>query len=97
MGGKPNQSKRNVSRRQTRARLPEGILTFLLTDVEGSTPWWERHQAVMGTALARHEALIRETVASHGGQLINAAAARLPPWPPRLARRQLRSRNSCRS
>src|SRR5512132_2116085 len=50
--------------------LPEGILTFLLTDIEGSTPLWEQHQATMGAALTRHEALIAEAVASHGGQLI---------------------------
>jgi class 3 adenylate cyclase len=52
--------------------LPEGILTFLLTDIEGSTPLWERHQAVMGAALARHEALVAKTVAAHGGRLIKS-------------------------
>ena len=48
------------------------MLTFLLTDIEGSTPLWERHQTVMGASLARHEALITEAVASHAGQLIKA-------------------------
>jgi len=52
--------------------LPEGIVTFLLTDIEGSTPLWETHRAAMSTALARHEALIAEAVASHGGQLIKS-------------------------
>ena len=52
--------------------LPEGILTFLLTDIEGSTPLWERHQTGMGAALARHEALIGEVVASNAGRLIKA-------------------------
>jgi len=52
--------------------LPEGILTFLLTDIEGSTPLWERHQAVMGAALARHEALVAKMVAAHGGRLIKS-------------------------
>jgi class 3 adenylate cyclase len=52
--------------------LPEGIVTFLLTDIEGSTPLWETHRAAMSTALARHETLIAETVASHGGQLIKS-------------------------
>ncbi len=52
--------------------LPEGIVTFLLTDIEGSAPLWETHTAAMSTALARHEALIAGTVASHGGQLIKS-------------------------
>jgi class 3 adenylate cyclase/tetratricopeptide (TPR) repeat protein len=52
--------------------LPDGIVTFLLTDIEGSTPLWESHTAAMSTALARHEALIAEAVASHGGQLIKS-------------------------
>jgi class 3 adenylate cyclase/tetratricopeptide (TPR) repeat protein len=70
MGRKPDQSKSSIGRRQALAGFPEGILTFLLTDIEGSTPLWERHQTVMGAALAQHEALILETVASYGGQLI---------------------------
>jgi class 3 adenylate cyclase len=40
------------------AELPQGVLTFLLTDIEGSTPLWERHGASMGAALARHQALV---------------------------------------
>jgi class 3 adenylate cyclase/tetratricopeptide (TPR) repeat protein len=54
------------------ARLPMGTLTFLLTDIEGSTPLWEQHGTVMGAALARHEALIAQAVASHAGQLVKA-------------------------
>src|SRR5512132_1171257 len=30
------------------AELPQGILTVLLTDIEASTPLWERHGASMG-------------------------------------------------
>jgi class 3 adenylate cyclase len=52
--------------------LPEGVVTFLLTDIEGSTPLWETHTAAMTTALARHEALIAEAVASHGGELLKS-------------------------
>jgi class 3 adenylate cyclase len=53
-------------------QLPEGIVTFLLTDIEGSTPLWETHTAAMSAALARHEALVTEVVASHGGRLIKS-------------------------
>lgn len=52
--------------------LPDGIVTFLLTDIEGSTPLWESHTAAMSAALARHETLIAEAVASRGGQLIKS-------------------------
>src|SRR5215207_921932 len=52
--------------------LPEGVVTYLLTDIEGSTPLWETHTAAMSAALARHEALVTEVVASHGGRLIKS-------------------------
>jgi class 3 adenylate cyclase/tetratricopeptide (TPR) repeat protein len=51
-------------------QLPKGILTFLLTDIEGSTPLWERHGAAMGDALSQHQAVIARTVAAHAGRLI---------------------------
>ena len=50
--------------------LPQGIVTFLLTDIEASTPLWERHGAAMGAALAGHQELITRTVAGHGGRVI---------------------------
>jgi pimeloyl-ACP methyl ester carboxylesterase/class 3 adenylate cyclase len=52
--------------------LPHGIVTFLLTDSEGSTKLWELHRAAMGAALARHEALIEATVTAYGGCLIKS-------------------------
>ena len=55
---------------RTPAELPQGVLTFLLTDLEGSTPLWERHGAAMGAAVARHQELIAATVAAHGGRVI---------------------------
>jgi class 3 adenylate cyclase/tetratricopeptide (TPR) repeat protein len=48
------------------------MVTFLLTDIEGSTTLWEAHRRTMGAALARHEALIAKAVMSHGGHLIKA-------------------------
>ena len=50
--------------------LPQGIVTFLLTDIEASTPLWERHGAAMGVALAGHQELIARAVAGHGGRVI---------------------------
>ena len=40
------------------AALPTGTVTFLFTDVEGSTRLWERHPEQMQRALAEHDALI---------------------------------------
>jgi len=47
--------------------LPTGTVTFLFTDIEGSTRLWEDHRAAMGVALARHDAIVEEAITSHGG------------------------------
>jgi class 3 adenylate cyclase len=47
--------------------LPSGTVTFLFTDVEGSTRRWEHLPEDMATALARHDRLLRESIAAHGG------------------------------
>jgi len=47
--------------------LPTGTITFLFTDIEGSTIRWERHPEVMRAAVARHDELLRQVMASHGG------------------------------
>jgi predicted ATPase/class 3 adenylate cyclase len=45
-------------------------LTFLFTDLEGSTPLWDRFPAEMHQASARHDELLLEAIRRHGGQLI---------------------------
>ncbi len=47
--------------------LPNGTVTFLLSDVEGSTAHWERDPETMRLALARHDALFEDLVRQHGG------------------------------
>jgi predicted ATPase/class 3 adenylate cyclase len=47
--------------------LPHGTVTFLFTDLEGSTRRWEAHPQEMRDALARHDAIVRGAVESHGG------------------------------
>jgi predicted ATPase/class 3 adenylate cyclase len=47
--------------------LPQGTVTFLLTDLEGSTRRWEAHPQEMRDALARHDVIVRGAVESHGG------------------------------
>ena len=49
------------------ASPPTGTLTFLFTDIEGSTKLWERHPEAMQTALARHDEILREAIELHGG------------------------------
>ncbi len=46
---------------------PTGTVTFLFTDIEGSTKLWEHAASAMHTALARHDEILRDTVKSHGG------------------------------
>ena len=46
---------------------PSGTVTFLFTDIEGSTQLWEHHPDAMKFAQDRHESILRQAVASHGG------------------------------
>jgi len=48
-------------------QLPTGTVTFLFTDVEGSTRLWERDSEAMSRALSRHDELLRNVVETHGG------------------------------
>lgn len=52
--------------------LPSGLVTFLLTDVEGSTRLWDSAPAAMDVALQRHEAIIAEAVSSNRGRLLKS-------------------------
>lgn len=50
--------------------MPEittGTITFLFTDIEGSTTRWEHHPEAIRTALTRHDALRRSVIMAHGG------------------------------
>ncbi len=46
---------------------PTGTVTFLFTDIEGSTKLWERSPEAMQRALARHDRILRNTVEEHCG------------------------------
>ena len=54
------------------AALPEGIVTFLLTDIEGSTSLWENYPDLMPDVLARHDALARAVVEENNGVLVKS-------------------------
>ena len=47
--------------------LPSGTITFLFTDIEGSTRLWERDSNVMTRALARHNEILDRAIAEHEG------------------------------
>ena len=49
------------------ATLPTGTVTFLFTDIEGSTRLWQAFPAAMKEALARHHALLQEAIDAHNG------------------------------
>src|SRR5919199_6996718 len=52
------------------ADLPTGTITFLFTDIEGSTTLWEQHPDAARQALARHDALVEAIVAAHEGWVV---------------------------
>ena len=49
---------------------PVGTVTFLFTDVEGSTRAWEAHPAETQTALKRHDEILAREIEAYNGALI---------------------------
>src|SRR5829696_1709260 len=49
------------------AQTPSGTVTFLFTDIEGSTRRWDAQPDAMQRALARHDAILRERIERHDG------------------------------
>jgi predicted ATPase/class 3 adenylate cyclase/Tfp pilus assembly protein PilF len=50
--------------------LPSGTLTFLFTDIEGSTQMWEQYPEQMKGAMRRHDALIESAVEQQAGVVV---------------------------
>jgi predicted ATPase/class 3 adenylate cyclase/Tfp pilus assembly protein PilF len=46
---------------------PSGTVTFLFTDIEGSTRRWESNAQAMQLAFSRQEAILRQTIDANGG------------------------------
>ncbi len=52
--------------------LPTGVITFLLTDIEGSTRLWEREPDAMRQALVRHDAIVSACVRRQQGHVVKS-------------------------
>ena len=65
------------------AAAPSGVVTFLFTDVEGSTRRWEADPDVMRMALAAHDEVLRAAIEGHGGWLFKHAL-----WSPCVSSKQ---------
>src|SRR3954454_12295343 len=48
---------------------PSGVVTFLFTDIEGSTRRWEADAEAMRAALVVHDEILRSVIEAHGGWL----------------------------
>jgi class 3 adenylate cyclase len=53
-------------------QLPSGVVTFLLTDIEGSTQLWETNRSSMREAVRAHTNVITEVVEAAGGKVIKS-------------------------
>jgi predicted ATPase/class 3 adenylate cyclase/Tfp pilus assembly protein PilF len=69
-------------------RPPTGTVTFLFTDIEGSTRLWERSPEAMQSALARHDEILRDAIEDQGGYVFktvgDAFCAAFPTAPDAL-------------
>jgi predicted ATPase/class 3 adenylate cyclase len=54
------------------ADLPTGTVTFLLTDIEGSTRLWETVPEAMEVALEQHNRLVAKVIERHGGVVVTS-------------------------
>src|SRR5215475_11504431 len=52
------------------SNLPTSTVTFLFTDIEGSTQLWEKYPEAMKSALAKHDSILKEAIESNHGYII---------------------------
>ena len=50
-------------------KLPSGMVSFLFTDIQDSTPLWEKLPKEMSDAAVQHNAILRQSIESGGGQV----------------------------
>lgn len=81
--------------------LPDGIVTFLMTDVVESTPLWLRSRAQMYVAMKRHDQLLSAAIEANGGVVSRSAgkataSLRSSFAPPTRSRRRSTANERCR-
>ena len=80
VGGHPGSTRGRLISAQSRRKgrdlwdsacvsAPSGVVTFLFTDIEGSTRRWESDADSMRGALAAHDEVMRTAIEAHGGFL----------------------------
>ena len=57
--------------RVPRRTIPTGTVTFLFSDIEGSSTFWEQAGSAMAAALARHDEIVRAAIDRHGGWIFS--------------------------
>lgn len=62
-----------VDSRAPGLRPPSGTISFLFTDIEGSTRFWEHYPDAMQRTLARHDVVLRQVMAEHDGYIFTTA------------------------
>jgi class 3 adenylate cyclase len=56
----------------SRVSAPSGTVTFLITDIQGSTRLWQANESAMRAALSRHDELLRKAVGDHDGVVFSS-------------------------
>lgn len=51
------------------SKAPTGTVTFVFSDIEGSTQRWDSNRQAMQAAVRRHDALMRSAIESNGGYI----------------------------
>jgi hypothetical protein len=64
---------------------PSGVVTFLFTDVEGSTRRWENDANAMRAALAAHDEVLRKVIEALADPVISRRRSARRPGPSPLA------------
>lgn len=79
---------------------PTGTVTFLFTDIEGSTKRWEAYPQAMQAAFASQEAILRQAIDANGGyayKMIGDAFQAAFPTAPQALRAALDAQHSLHS
>jgi len=57
--------------------LPNGTLNFLFTDIENSTPLWEKYPDAIKSALAKYDSLLKKAIELNNGQIVKTMGKRI--------------------